>query len=79
MFFILVYLGIGIYLLLMSFRIIHKNFITEQTPYRIYALRIAGIGFLILGLYYTWFYYFISTPEGKAILEIQKKLIQQNQ
>jgi hypothetical protein len=36
-----------------------------------------AVGFLVLGGYYVWFYYFVSTPEGKAILELQKKLNQE--
>lgn len=74
MFFIIIYLSIGIYSLLMSFRIIHKKYMQTWNRSRIIALRITAIGFLILGFYYSWFYYFLSTEEGKAILELQKKL-----
>lgn len=74
MFFILIYLCAGLYFLLMSFRIIHKSYIYTWNRSRIIALRIMGIGFLILGLYYSWFYYYLSTDEGKAILKLQKQL-----
>jgi hypothetical protein len=61
----------------MSFKIIHKEYVSTWNRFRILALRIMAIGFLILGGYYGWLYYFLSTPEGKAIQELQKKLNQQ--
>ncbi|MCS7204887.1 MAG: hypothetical protein NZ853_04260 [Leptospiraceae bacterium] len=74
MFYIIVYLGVGIYFLLMSFGILHKNYMKTWSKRRILALRIMAVGFLVLGGYYAWFYYFMSTPEGKAIQELQKQL-----
>lgn len=73
MFYIIFYGFVGIYLLLMSFKLIHKIEMIKWNRQRILALRIAAIGFLILAFYYSWFFYFINTPLGKAILELQKK------
>lgn len=72
MFYIIFYTIIGIYFLLMSFKIIHKKEVSKWNRPRILALRIMAIGFLILGFYYSWFYYFINTPFGKFLLDIQK-------
>ncbi|MCX7811187.1 MAG: hypothetical protein N2247_09775 [Leptospiraceae bacterium] len=77
MFYVIIYTGVGIYFLLMSFKLIHKNYVSNWNRPRIIALRIMAVGFLVLGGYYAWFYYFVSTPEGKAILELQKKLNQE--
>ncbi len=74
MFYILIYLFVGIYFVLMSFKFIHKKYLKNWNRSRILGLRIMGIGFLVLGLYYLWYYYYINTPEGKSILELQKKL-----
>ncbi|MFN3605253.1 MAG: hypothetical protein ACK4UJ_11150 [Leptonema sp. (in: bacteria)] len=57
----------------MSLKWLHKKEVERWNRARILALRIAAIGFLVLAFYYGWFYYFINTPLGKLILEIQKK------
>lgn len=77
MFFAVVYLGAGIYFLLMSFRLIHRKLVKTWSKSRILALRIMGIGFLVLGGYYAWFHYFMTTPEGKAIQNLQREFQRQ--
>ncbi|GIX43087.1 MAG: hypothetical protein KatS3mg129_2820 [Leptospiraceae bacterium] len=77
MFFIIIYTFVGVYFLLMSLKLIHKDYMSTWNRSRILALRIMAVGFLVLGGYYAWFYYFLSTPEGKAIQELQRKLNQE--
>jgi len=77
MFYSLVYGLSGLYLLLMSLHLIHKQFMANWQGSRLTALRIAAIGLLILSFYYAWFTWFMSTDEGKAHQELQQKMQRQ--
>ncbi|MCB1305318.1 MAG: hypothetical protein KDK37_13615, partial [Leptospiraceae bacterium] len=67
MFFLILAGGGGIYLILMSFGLIHKQYMSDWNRQRKLGLRIMGAGFLIMGLYFGYMQYFLSTPEGKEI------------
>jgi hypothetical protein len=67
----------GIYFLLMSFRILHRRFMAGWDGSRILALRVAAGGLLVLSFYYAWHAWFLTTEEGRQILEMQEQMNRQ--
>lgn len=74
MFYVLVYGLGGLYLLLMSFNLLHKSYMLTWNAPRRTALRVIAGGLLILAGYYGWLTWFLSTPEGKQHQELQWRL-----
>lgn len=67
----------GLYLLLMSFGILHKRYMAGWDGPRILALRIAAGGLIVLSFYYGWQAWFLTTEEGKQIIEMQERMKRQ--
>ncbi len=67
----------GLYLLLMSFRVLHRRYMEGWDAPRILALRIAAGGLLILSFYYAWQAWYLTTEEGKQIIELQEQMRRQ--
>lgn len=77
MFLAVLYSVTGIYLLLMSFHVLHKSVVSTWNKPRRNGLRIMGAGLVILGFYYGYMFYYSQTPEGRAHQELQQRLNRQ--
>lgn len=71
---VVLYCGAGIYMLLMAAGLLHRSYVKRMPPPAKIGLILFGAGLLIIGSYYAWYYYFRTTPEGKALIEIQEDL-----
>lgn len=78
MFFAILAGGGGLYLLLMAAGILHREYMKSWNRPRKMALTIMGAGFLILGLYFGYLEYFLSTPAGKEFQQLQRDLNRQH-
>ena len=78
MFFLLIYGGFGIFLLLYGFGLLKGRLPGNPSGHRRVGILVLGFGLLILGAYYGYLAYFLSTPEGKAHQKLQRKM-QRNQ
>ena len=67
----------GLYLLLMAMGLIHREYMSSWNRPRKLALTIMGGGFFILGMYFGYLDYFLSTPEGKEHQRQQRELNRQ--
>jgi len=67
----------GLYLMLMSFGILHRRYMAGWDGPRILALRIAAGGLIVLSFYYGWQAWFLTTEEGKQIIEAQERMRRQ--
>ena len=74
MFYIILYCGGGIYLLLMLFGVLHRDFVSQMNRYQKYGLTAMGGGLLVLGLHYAFLFHFLHSPEGKRFQEEQRRL-----
>lgn len=67
----------GLYLMLMSFGILHRRYMAGWDGPRILALKIAAGGLIVLSFYYGWQAWFLTTEEGKEIIEMQERMRRQ--
>lgn len=67
----------GLYLMLMSFGLLHRSYMAGWDGLRILALRIAAGGLIVLSFYYGWHAWFLTTEEGKQIIEMQERMRRQ--
>lgn len=67
----------GLYLMLMSFGILHRRYMAGWDEPRILALQIAAGGLIVLSFYYGWQAWFLTTEEGKQIIEMQERMRRQ--
>ncbi len=74
MFLAILYTAGGLYLLLMAAGLLHRAYMKKMQKPQLTGLIVLGGGFLILGLYYSYFTYYMSTPEGKAQQHLQNEL-----
>ncbi len=77
MFYIILYCGAGIYLLLMLAGLLHRDFVRKMNRYQKYGLAAMGGGLLVLGLYYVFFFTFMASPEGQRFRAEQDRLRRQ--
>lgn len=77
MFLAVVYSVSGIYLLLMSFQVLHRKTVSTWNRPRKNGLRVMGAGLIVLGFYYGYMFYFSQTPEGRAHQEMQDRMNRQ--
>ena len=74
MFYIILYCGGGIYLLLMLAGLIHRDFVRQMNRNQKYGLVAMGGGLLILGLYYVFLYTYMASPDGRRLKKEQDRL-----
>ncbi len=74
MFFFLLYGGLGVYLMLLSFGVLHREYARTLDAGRRLGIRILAGGLLVLGGYYGFHAYFFSTPAGKEYRELERRL-----
>lgn len=67
--FAFMYGGVGVYIALMLFGLVHKRVGTALEGPRKLAAWIMSLGFLALGAYHGMQYYRFKTPEGQEILK----------
>ncbi len=71
---VIIYCGAGIYMLLMAAGVLHRSYVKKMPAPAKMGLVLFGGGLLVIGSYYAWYYYFRSTPEGKALIELQEEM-----
>ncbi|MBR31849.1 MAG: hypothetical protein CMN77_11080 [Spirochaetaceae bacterium] len=64
----------GLYLILMVAGLLHRDYMKSWNRPRKMALAIMGTGFLILGMYFGYLAYFLSTPEGQEHQRQQREM-----
>ncbi|MCB1139446.1 MAG: hypothetical protein KDK23_11850 [Leptospiraceae bacterium] len=74
MFFAIVAGGGGLYLMLMAAGLIHREYMKSWNRPRKLALTVMGAGFFILGMYFGYLAYFLSTPAGQDFQRLQRDL-----
>jgi hypothetical protein len=74
LFFAIIAGGGGIYLMLMAARLIHRKYMEDWNRARRMGLAIMGGGFFIMGAYFGYLAYFLSTPEGQEHQRMQREL-----
>lgn len=82
MFYVILYCGGGLYLLLMLVGVLHRDFVKTMNRYQKYGLAAMGGGLLVLGLYYLFLTTYLHSPDGqrlKAEQERLRRIEQQNQ
>ncbi len=68
MFLVILYIAAGIYFLLMSLNLLHKEYMSRMNRHRRLGLIVMGLGFVILGISQV-FYYTMRSDDAPAKAE----------